>query len=107
EEGAARLEERALVLARSPGLVGALDQQEGEARAFTRADGDDRIRMRWSSGEDHEQLELGEAESTWEMIRRLLKHGREWRWLLARNRGMVEPSEDGLWIMRSRQPEPA
>ncbi len=106
EEGVARLEERALVLARSPGLVGALALEDGEARAFTRADGDDRIRMRWTAGEDYEQLDLGEAETTWEMVLRLLKNGREWRWLLARNRGMVEPSEDGLWIMRSRQPQP-
>lgn len=108
ERGRASLDERALVLIRSRGIRGAIQAEApGEVLRFERdRHQDDRIQFRAEADGIHELLDMGKAESTWRFVRRLLKHGKQWHYLLAHNRGFVDEAGDGLWIMRSRQPRP-
>ena len=107
QNGTVRLDGSALVLEDRAGMSGILVGNGAQARPFERDRAEEkRVRFVWSSGADRERIDLGKGESKWKLVRRLLKKGREVRWLVRRNKGTVEDPGAGLWIQRMRQPRP-
>lgn len=103
--GRVAFEERALVLAPSAGLRGALAGASARSRRYARADEGRVVRWRHAEGDVVEVIQLaGEAGGKLEMLGRILRRP-IFRYLFKDNRGLVDRTA-GLEIHRSSQPSP-
>lgn len=103
--GRVAFDERALVLAPSQGIRGALVGASARARRYERADEGKVVRWRHAEGDQVEVIALaGEEEGKLAMIGRILRQP-IFRYLFKDNRGLVDRTP-GLEVHRSSQPSP-